>query len=89
MGTSTTRFTDGRQCPFCGEKNDGATDPYGSEGQPRAGDCSICLYCVEVAIFCEGGLRKPTLAELRKIEGDRSVQIVRERIIEMNRQQPN
>jgi len=57
-------------CPVCKEELDGATQVDGSD-LPSAGDVSICIYCANIAVFCDDlTLREPTSEEAVIFEND-------------------
>jgi hypothetical protein len=59
-----TYVTPGLVCPYCGKKMDRSTETLRTGGKPKAGDVTVCIYCVKVCVFTkELGLRKPTFEE--------------------------
>ena len=55
-------------CPFCFGPTSTANDPYG-EHEPKNGDFGLCMFCGEMAVFCDKGkrLRKPTIPERKAV----------------------
>jgi hypothetical protein len=66
-------------CPFCGQRHDAVTTANADdERMPEDGDATICFTCGEFSIFdATGGMRRPTLAELRVLDEDHRVQAAR------------
>lgn len=57
-------------CPHCGESNDAVRDTKNRNARPAEGDTAICFTCGQWSFFdsgTEGGLRKPTDAEIKLI----------------------
>ena len=57
-------------CLKCGKPLNAATAIVGGEKSPKKGDVSICVFCADVAIFCDekGGIREATAEEWEEIE---------------------
>lgn len=62
-------------CPRCHAELDAATLPANPEQRPRAGDVSVCGYCLNLAVFTGSGfeLRVPTSDELDELEANPEV----------------
>jgi hypothetical protein len=69
---STHNRRDQRSCPFCKKSTDCDSQVNG-DGVPEVGDVSVCFYCGQVALFTEGGLRKPSDEERSEILADPDV----------------
>jgi len=53
-------------CPNCAAKLSAASVAFGPKAKPKEGDPTLCVYCLEFAIFGPGlKLRKTTEIELR------------------------
>lgn len=65
-------------CPYCGHENDAATAADGQPSrQPKPGDCAICFYCAEPAIYNEDMmLAKPSADQRSMFISDPRVQQV-------------
>jgi hypothetical protein len=57
-------------CPFCGTRQELASEVGGADGQPEDGDVCFCFACGEVSLFDSkhaGGARKATQREAREL----------------------
>lgn len=64
------------ECLGCGAQLDGATSMTKGD-VPTPGSVSVCLYCENVAVFTETGLRPPTSEERRKFAASPKVQLAK------------
>jgi hypothetical protein len=62
-------------CWSCDTVTDAVSDVDGGTIAPEAGDCSLCLYCVELGVFTGNGLetREPTDEERATFLADEGV----------------
>jgi hypothetical protein len=72
-------------CPYCGHRQDAHTFVGNGEAEPHPGDASVCLYCAEVAIYDDEGLRFPKLSELLVLKFDRNIKQAVETVREFHR----
>lgn len=60
----------GANCAFCSKRLDATTGLDAS--RPKTGDLSVCFYCGQLMVFCEGdALRAATSAETEDFALDR------------------
>lgn len=57
-------------CPHCGASLDEHMHARPVPAVMKQGDYSLCLYCVQWAVYDMGGLRAPTPGEAREIATD-------------------
>lgn len=85
----TTRLSP-RLCPYCGHTLDAATaGPFNPDAEPRPGDVTVCLHCIELLVFDEATLpRKPSGDELLDVRTDPQVQLVMARLRLLTKRRP-
>jgi len=72
-------------CPWCDASNDAATSVKYPDAVPKPGDIALCISCARPSIYQEHGKpRRPTEAEWRDINNDRSITTLRKSIFMSN-----
>lgn len=58
-----------RTCPHCKRVIDGHlnTDSRSEQVDPRPGDVSVCIFCKQLSVFTEDGMRRATMDEKMEI----------------------